>query len=399
MSAQGQPAPFPRHLLHQAPESRLDYFKTYTVAHPALKQADQAVWNTLREPAGAALIFVFGPTGVGKTTLLTQIEKRLRALAPAPGGAERHPLPVLRVDAVSPALNHFKWGDYYQRALCLLREPVVEYTVDYHKPVPLLSKTMVERAPLPSRRPTDTAALRLAFEHTLKLRQPRAILIDEAEHIAKAARGSTLLDQLDHVKSLAIMTHTVHVLVGTYDLLVFRNLSAQLARRSVDVHFARYRATTETEVRAFKSVLWALQRNVPLEDEPDLLQHWQYCYERTVGCVGVLKDWLTRGLAEALERGAKTLSRALLDPHALSVDRCDQMITEAMAGEAALAEDGQAAYRLRVRLGLEPGPAQQHGHQQRGQGPGEDSLPSPAGAHRVGHRKPHRDRVRNSKIG
>jgi hypothetical protein len=395
MSAQGQPAPFPRHLLHQAPESRLDYFKTYTVAHPALKQADQAVWNTLREPAGACLIFVFGPTGVGKTTLLTQIEKRLMALAPAPGGTERRPLPALRVDAVSPALNHFKWGDYYQRALCLLREPVVDYTVDYHQPVPRLRKTMVERAPLPSRRPPDTAALRLAFEHMLTLRQPRAILIDEAEHIAKAARGSTLLDQLDHVKSLAIMTHTVHVLVGTYDLLVFRNLSAQLARRSVDVHFARYRATTEAEVRAFKSVLWAFQRNVPLEEEPDLLQHWQYCYERTVGCVGVLKDWLTRGLADALERGAKTLSRALLERHALSVDRCEQMMTEAMAGEAALTEDGQAAYRLRVRLGLEPGPAQQHGHQPRGQQPGEDRLPSLAGVHRVGHRKPHRDRVRN----
>ena len=49
MSEQGQPAPFPRHLLHQAPESRLAYFKAYTVAHPTLKQADQAVWNALRE--------------------------------------------------------------------------------------------------------------------------------------------------------------------------------------------------------------------------------------------------------------------------------------------------------------------------------------------------------------
>jgi hypothetical protein len=138
MSEQGQPAPFPRHLLHQAPESRLAYFKAYTVAHPALKQADQAVWNALREPAGAALIFVFGPTGVGKTTLLTQIEKRLMALRSSQGTAEPGLLPALRVDAVSPALNHFKWGDYYQRALCLLREPVVEYTVDYHKHVPLL---------------------------------------------------------------------------------------------------------------------------------------------------------------------------------------------------------------------------------------------------------------------
>jgi flagellar biosynthesis GTPase FlhF len=66
MVEQGQPAPFPRHLLNESPASRLNYFKAYTVAHPALKQADQAVWNALREPAGAALIFVVGPTGVGK---------------------------------------------------------------------------------------------------------------------------------------------------------------------------------------------------------------------------------------------------------------------------------------------------------------------------------------------
>ena len=96
------------------------------------------------------------------------------------------------------------------------------------------------------------------FEQALLHRKPYAILIDEAEHIAKAARGSKLLDQLDHLKSLAIMTRVVHVLVGTYDLMVFRNLSAQLSRRSIDVHFSRYRATSEPEVRAFKGVLWRM---------------------------------------------------------------------------------------------------------------------------------------------
>ena len=181
-------------------------------------------------------------------------------------------------------------------------------------------------------------------------------MIDEAEHIAKAARGSKLLDQLDHLKSLAIMSKTVHMLVGTYDLFVFRNLSAQLSRRSVDVHFSRYRATNESEVRAFKSVLWSFQRNIPLEEEPDLLQEWKYCYERTIGCVGVLKDWLTRAYAETIEKGEKTLSRVLLEQHALSVDRCDQMITEAATGEASFREDDNASYRLRVRLGLEQGP-------------------------------------------
>src|SRR2546421_6473884 len=385
MSEQAQPTPFPRHLLHQSPQLRLDYFKAYTVAHPALKQADQAVWDALREPAGASLVFVFGPTGVGKTTLLAQIEKRLIDLSFCDERQGKKDLPALRLDAVSPALNLFKWSDYYQRALMLLREARVEYTVDYSHRLPLIHQGAIEQEPLPLKRMADTTALRLAFEQALKRRRPHAVLIDEAEHIAKAARGSKLLDQLDHLKSLAIMSKTVHVLVGTYDLMVFRNLSAQLSRRSIDVHFPRYRATNEADMRAFKSVLWSFQRNVPLEEEPDLLQHWKYCYERTIGCVGVLKDWLTRALAEAMEQGEKTLSRALLEQHALSVDRCDQMITEALAGEAALSEDENAAYRLRVRLGLEPGPAQQQERQekrllQRG-------SPSPRRSPRVGHRQ------------
>jgi hypothetical protein len=393
MTEQAQPTPFPRQLVHQSSQVRLDYFKAYTVAHPALKQADQAVWNALREPAGASLIFVFGPTGVGKTTLLAQIEKRLIDLSCAQGLGRQGHIPTLRLDAVSPALNQFKWGDYYQRALMLLQEPLVEYAVDFGKPFPRLTKAERPRELFPSRSFTDTAASRLAFEQALIHRKPHAILIDEAEHIAKAARGSKLLDQLDHVKSLAIMSKTVHVLVGTYDLLVFRNLSAQLSRRSIDIHFSRYRATNEADLRAFKSVLWSFQRNVPVEEEPDLLQHWKYCYERTIGCVGVLKDWLTRALAEAMEKGEKTLSRALLEQHALSVDRCDQMITEAMAGEAALTEADNAAYRLRVRLGLEPGPAQQQEQQEKR--PLQRGNLSQRRSPRVGQRKPIRDPVKN----
>jgi energy-coupling factor transporter ATP-binding protein EcfA2 len=389
-----EPVPFPHHLLQQPPERRLDYFKAFTVAHPALKEADQAVWNALREPAGAALIFVVGPTGVGKTTLLTQIEKRLIDLATTPGDRSNSHIPALKLDAVSPALTQFKWGDYYQRALLLLQEPHVEYAVDYRRQVPVLARQTVEQNPLPWKGRTDTAALRLIFEQALKHRKPSAILIDEAEHIAKAARGSKLLDQLDHLKSLAIMSQVVHVLVGTYDLMVFRNLSAQLSRRSIDVHFSRYHATNEADVRAFKSVLWSFQRNLPVEEEPDLLHHWKYCYERTIGCVGVLKDWFTRALAEALEQGEKTLSRPLLEQYALSVDRCGQMVSEAVAGETALTEDDQAAYRLRVRLGLEQRPTEQHGPALQENDRQEMSVPSPRRHARVGQRKPVRDPVK-----
>ena len=140
-------------------------------------------------------------------------------------------------------------------------------------------------------------------------------------------------------------------------------------------------------MRAFKSVLWSFQRNLPVEEEPDLLHSWKYCYERTIGCVGVLKDWLTRALAEAIEQGEKTISQALLEHHALSVDRCGQMVTEAVAGETALTEDDNAAYRLRVRLGLEAGPAEQQEQDQR-------HVPSSHRGSRFGQRRPARDPVK-----
>ena len=63
------------------------------------------------------------------------------------------------------------------------------------------------------------------------------------------------------------------------------------------------------------------------------------------------------------------------------------MVTEAVAGETALTEDDQAAYRLRVRLGLEAGPAEQPQQDWR-------SQPTPRRNQRVGQRKPTRDPVK-----
>ncbi len=108
----------------------------------------------------------------------------------------------------------------------------------------------------------------------------------------------------------------------------------------------------------------------------------------------MLKDWFTRALAEALEQSEKPLSCTLLEQHALSVDRCGQMVSEVVAGETALTEDDHAAYRLRVRLGLEQGPAELHGQDLQGMRRQERSIPSQRRRAHVGQRKPVRDPVK-----
>jgi len=64
-----------------------------------------------------------------------------------------------------------------------------------------------------------------------------AVIVDEGQHLVKVSSGAKLLDQLDWIKSMTNMTGVVHVLVGTYDLLDFRNLNGQAARRGHDIHF------------------------------------------------------------------------------------------------------------------------------------------------------------------
>jgi hypothetical protein len=329
----------------------MDYFKAYTVAHPLLSRADKAVWDAIREPAGALLVFVFGPTGVGKTTLLAHIEKCLVEQA-LPRMQEDHShLPVVKLHAMAPSARHFKWPDFYTRALMAAQEPLIAHKMDYATLTPVFNEKMGRH--VPPRSGGDAAALQLSWEQVVKHRQPTAILIDEAQHFAKLSSGGTkLLDQLDHLKSLAVSTQTVYVLAGTYDLLVFRNLSSQLSRRSIDVHFSRYHHTDKQERQAFQQVLLTFQRQLPLEEMPDLIHQWKYCYARTIGCVGLLKDWLTKALDEALQTGAKTILPGHLEHHALSTDRCDQMITDIEEGEELLTSDPAADERLLHRLGL-----------------------------------------------
>jgi hypothetical protein len=198
--------------------------------------------------------------------------------------------------------------------------------------------------------------LRYALEQALRYRRPTAIMIDEAQHLTKMASGRRLSDQLDSLKSLASLSECLHVLIGTYELLSCRNLSAQLSRRSIDIHFRRYQSRDAKDVEAFQRVLFSFQRQLPLAEEPQLWQDWEYFYTHSIGCVGVLKDWLTRGLASALEQGAPTLTRKHLEENSWSMDQCEQMAQAAIEGESTLAEKKETRMRLLALLGLDPKP-------------------------------------------
>jgi ABC-type nitrate/sulfonate/bicarbonate transport system ATPase subunit len=368
---------FPPDLLTQPAAARLAYFTQLTIAHPLLTEAYEHLRRVVNESSSGSLVFVFGPTGVGKTTMRLRFEQRLIEEMATELAAERGRIPVISVEAVAPDSGNFNWKDFYKRLLLRLDEPLVDQKVSPDR----RDETFRRRGHPMTSRGTATTEWRLAVERALHHRQPRAILIDEAQHLTKMASGRRLQDQLDSLKSLASLTRTIHILLGTYELLAFRNLSAQLSRRSLDIHLRRYRADQPEEATAFKNVLLTFQKHLPLAEEPDLAARWDYFYERSVGCVGVLKEWLARSLALALESGSQSLSLHHLERQGLSIAQCEKMLAEASEGENILTGHPEARARLRGRMGLEPVSAQ----------PAPPTMKKPP--REVGRRKPKRDQV------
>lgn len=345
---------FPIELLAQPTEARWAYFVAKIVAHPRLIEAHQKLKQAIRYATQGRLILIYGPTGVGKTTLRQGIEREL--LDEAWPDLEEDPsrIPILGLEAVPPELGQFDWIDFYTRALMALNEPLIPYKLaddelDYD--VPGIRRS--ERGRLVIQSGVKTRALRRAMENALQYRRPAAFIIDEAQHLQKVAGGRRLQDQMDAIKSLANRSNTAHVLIGTYELLNLTNLSDQLSRRSYHISFPRYRADCETDIQTFKEVLQTFQQHLPLNREPDLTGQWDYFYEHSAGCVGILKSWLCDALADALENKQQTLTDKYLNRHKMSSDRLLNVAHEIIEGEKKLAELESQPAQARQILGLE----------------------------------------------
>ncbi|MGB3650565.1 MAG: ATP-binding protein [Rivularia sp. (in: cyanobacteria)] len=370
---------FPPKLLKQPPTERLAYFENYTVAHPRLKEVYDILMRTIAEPAGASFIFVYGASGVGKTTLRLRVEQKLMEQALPLLESDRGRVPVVGVEAVAPESRNFNWKDYYTRALIALEEPLIDHKFDYG--VRGISRDNFGKINVESK--VVAHALRRALENALIHRHPDVFFVDEAQHFSKMASGHKLQDQLDCLKSLANMTGILHCLLGTYELLTFRNLSGQLSRRSVDIHFRRYCADDPEDIEAFKSVLLTFQQHMPLAETPDLVSHWEYLYERTLGCVGILKNWLTRAFKDALNREAATVTLKDLQQRAWSVAQCKRMLQEIQEGERQLSETETDVQNLRSALGLGAKPIALS----------EEIPKTTRSSRKVGKRKPKRDSI------
>jgi uncharacterized protein (UPF0216 family) len=383
---------FPRHLLKQSIAERFAYFKQYTVFHPKLREAHDALLSAIQEPGGASLIFVYGPTGIGKTTLRLRVQQKLIEAALPTLEEDRGRIPVVGIELKTSGTRNFNWKEYFTGALIALEEPLIDRKISYG--VQGVARNSAGELTIQNR--VVAPEMRRALENALRHRRPDIFFIDEAQHFAKIASGHKLQDQLDCIKSLSNTTGIPHGLIGTYELKIFRNLSAQLSHRSLDIHFKRYHQDSEQDFLKFVKVIKSLQNQMPLEETPNLVEHAEYIYIGTLGCIGILKNWLTKAFKEALNKNATTVTIEHLEKHILSVSKLEEMLREINEGEKLFEETASDRNRLRMALGFAPITSSTSNESDT-----EAVTPSPEQApatkntpkRRVGQRKPKRDPV------
>lgn len=82
------------------------------------------------------------------------------------------------------------------------------------------------------------------------------------------------------------------------------------------------------------------------------MSDWEFLYERSIGCVGILKEWLVRAATVASRNRSRKLTRATVESQALCLAQCEQLHRETTDGELKLSERREAVTRFREKLGL-----------------------------------------------
>lgn len=347
---------FPLDLLKLPICERVEFFRSKVIGHPYIKEVRDKILWAIEDSTPGSLIICCGPPGVGKTTVMKEIvveltKRRLIELEEDPGL-----LAVASLHLMAPQTGNFDWKKHYFKPLLVsMEEPLVNKKFDISPWAPHHGANM---RLLASRR-TDGDLYREAVETALHHRRPTAVLIDDAQHVGVISSSRKQLDQTNTFKSVADRTKVTHVLFATYEFVPFRNLNGQVSRRSLDIHFPRYLATDKTQGTYFINALYTFQRWLPLPIMPEFVKadstcpDWDFFYEHSLGCIGVLKEWLARAYSLALRSNVETITMEHLEKCALSVSSLTQLLAEITAGESEMEESiGQRAL-LRGNLGLD----------------------------------------------
>jgi hypothetical protein len=302
---------FPVGLLEGTINQRKSYFRDFIVEHKFLEEAVNMTISSISSQVSERLVFVCGPSGVGKKEFIKSVKRRVTELAHPILTENPGCIPVVDVEAIAPEKGSFDFVNLWRNALVNLAEPMIGHKISYSE---IESYDSVGHKIIKSR--VQKGDYQEILQNTLKYRNVLAMIINEAHHMLRVTSGKQVNWSADQLKTLTNGSQTPIIMVGTYELLMFLEdldigITDQINQRTRIINLPRYHTNKNSEINIFAKTAKMLLRNMPLEQTAEYLvdKDWEYFYTYSLGCVGTLKIWFMDAYSLALEEQAKTLTK------------------------------------------------------------------------------------------
>jgi energy-coupling factor transporter ATP-binding protein EcfA2 len=328
------------------------------IDHPQWLESAKACIHAYSPVDPGCISALVGPSGVGKSALMRTLANHLWNKL-SPNTTKDKPgkdIPVVLLPAKASETGPFSWRDLYKRILEITNPP---YMADlFGHP----TSTGVY-----GRRTTD-GDLRREVERSFKLRNTKVFMLDEANHVSLGKSAKNLQRTLDVVKSFGETAGVHLILAGPYELLTAAELNPQLLRRTTIIHFPRYRPERTTHVGSLRDAMcmWA-ECLAPWKFEIDLeaptREEMSYFFQRSLGCVGILRDWFVRALVESKTYGSWIVTKKHLDATARTTAQLNIILTEIESAENRWCDtvEGQKQLASKMQVNFDDGKAPRRG--------------------------------------
>jgi len=280
----------------------------YCLQHLAYENSCNQLRRALDDHRPGHMVFLIGPTGVGKTTMRTSVMQEIFG-DPTLWGRGR--IPAIEQFALLANQSYFSSKDFVRGLLSELHEPSLEWLFrDSSLPASKLSQIQSQlktaRDQWDTLRPLrgTEGEMWAAFRRGLVARGCKYVSVDQVTALLKNHRDTSPADHTLHLMALAESCGIMFIMTGIHEAARLWNVHSELRRRVVVVWAPPYSDRRAEDRDSFLRVLRSLEAKFQFAQRDMLLRMSGDLLAASGGIFGQLFELLIRSRNRAEDEGS-----------------------------------------------------------------------------------------------